>query len=108
MHRDASHWLDWIGEREVRARTHTGCIAALRRLAVDDAVLVVEEIPPLVDVAEAARILGGDGRRVVTHAARGAFSAPLATLASGLVRRRDDVEAFARDRSRRKGLRIAR
>jgi hypothetical protein len=37
---DASHWLDWIGERDVRARTRERCIAALRRLAADDAVLV--------------------------------------------------------------------
>jgi hypothetical protein len=108
MHRDADGWLGRIGELEVRARTRDGCVSALRRLTAEDAALIVEERPPLVGVSEAADILGWDRRRVATYVSRGAFPAPLATLASGRVWRRDDVEAFARDRARRKGRRIAR
>jgi len=44
----------------------------------------------------------------VTYVDRGSFPEPLAALAGGRVWRRDDVEAFARDRVRRKGRRISR
>jgi hypothetical protein len=71
-------------------------------------VLVVEETPDLVGVSEAATILGWDRRRVITYVDRGAFPEPIASLASGRVWRRDDVESFARDRVRRKGRRIVR
>jgi hypothetical protein len=108
MLRDTEGWLGRVGEHEIRARTRDGCVSALRRLAADDAALIVEETPPLVGTSEAAEILGWDRRRVATYAARGAFPPPLATLASGRIWRRDDVEAFARDRTRRKGRRIAR
>lgn len=83
-------------------------MSRLGRLAGERVVLVVEEEPDLVGVSEAAAIMGWDRRRVVTYLARGAFPTPLASLASGRVWRRDDVEAFARDRARRKGRRIAR
>lgn len=73
-----------------------------------EAVLIVEETPELVGVSEAAAILGWDRRRVATYAGRGAFPPPLASLASGRIWRRDDVERFSRDRARRKGRRIAR
>jgi hypothetical protein len=107
MRRDEDEWIGRLGDEEVFARTRDGCISALRRLAGDLA-LTVEEHPELVGVSEAAAILGWDRRRVITYVDRGAFPAPLARLASGRVWRRDDVEAFARDRSRRKGRRIAR
>jgi hypothetical protein len=45
---------------------------------------------------------------VATYVSRGAFPEPIAALASGRVWRREDVEAFRRDRVRRKGRRIAR
>jgi hypothetical protein len=45
---------------------------------------------------------------VITYVDRGAFPEPIASLASGRVWRRDDVESFARDRVRRKGRRIVR
>lgn len=107
MSREADGWTGRFGDEEVRARTRNGCVSALRRLA-GDALLTVEETPVLVGVTEAAAILGWDRRRVATYAARGAFPAPLASLSSGRVWRRDDVEAFARDRVRRKGRRIVR
>lgn len=108
MHRDASGWSGTLGDEDVTARTRDGCISALRRLAGDEVVLVVQETPDLVGVSEAAAILGWDRRRVATYVERGAFPPPLATLASGRVWRREDVEAFARDRRRRPGRRIAR
>ena len=108
MHRDAEGWSGRLGAHDVRARTRNGCLSALRRLIVDDTVLVVQETPEVVGVSEAAAILGWDRRRVATYAARGAFPTPIATLASGRVWRRTDVEAFARDRRRRPGRRIAR
>lgn len=108
MRREASSWLGRLGEHEVRARTRSGCVSALRRFIVDDTVLVVHETPELVGVSEAAAILGWDRRRVATYVARGAFPAPIASLVSGRVWRREDVEAFARDRRRRPGRRIAR
>lgn len=70
--------------------------------------LTVEVAPELVGVSEAAAILGWDRRRVATYVERGAFPEPVAMLASGRVWRRDDVDAFARDRSRRKRRRIRR
>jgi hypothetical protein len=108
MRRDDRGWLGRLDEHEVRTKTRAGCVSGLRRLVDDGAVLVVEETPDLVGVAEAASILGWDRRRVVTYVDRGAFPRPLAELASGRIWRRDDVEAFARDRARRKGRRIAR
>lgn len=57
--------------------------------------LVVEVLPALAGVAEAAGLLGWDKRRVVTYAARGRFPSPVQALASGRVWLRDDVEAFA-------------
>lgn len=108
MREEATGWAGRIGDREVRARTRAGCLSSLRRLAGPDAVLTVEVTPALVGVSEAAAVLGWDRRRVATYVARGAFPEPVVTLASGRVWRLEDVEAFARDRSRRKGRRIRR
>ncbi len=108
MHRDDAGWIGRVGDDEIRTKTRDGCVSGLRGLLADDAVLIVEETPDLVGVTEAARILGWDRRRVVTYVRRGAFPEPLASLAGGRIWRRDDVEAFARDRTRRKGRRIAR
>jgi SAM-dependent methyltransferase len=64
----------------------------------------------LVGVAEAAAMLGWDKRRVATYIRRGSFPEPLASLASGRVWDRADIEAFgeafrARQRARRSGPR---
>jgi hypothetical protein len=108
LRREGGGWTGRLGGRQVRARTRAGCVSALRRLAGDRVALVVDESPDLVGVSEAASILGWDRRRVATYVRRGAFPEPVAALASGRVWRRDDVEAFARDRARRKGRRIVR
>jgi len=91
-------WIGRVGTPavDVRARTRDGCLSKIRRAAGDDAVLTVELMPTLVGVAEAAAVMGWDKRRVVTYLDRGSFPAPVATLASGRVWRRDDVESFAR------------
>jgi predicted DNA-binding transcriptional regulator AlpA len=85
---------------EVTAPTREECVRRLRS-AAGGATLTIEVEPRLVGVAEAAAILGWDKRRIFTYLGRGAFPEPLAILASGRVWRRDDVEAFARTRTRR-------
>lgn len=72
------------------------CLAALRRAAGPQVSLAIEIMPELAGVAEAADILGWDKRRVITYVSRGSFPKPVASLASGRVWRRDDVEAYAR------------
>lgn len=107
---DATGWsgtLDHPAVR-VRARTRTECLRKLERAAGDGATLTVEVEPAIVGVAEAAAIMGWDKRRVITYLDRGTFPAPAATLASGRVWRRDDVERFAADRRRRAKRRAAR
>jgi hypothetical protein len=103
----------WAGEipatgARVEARTRDGCLNELRDAAGDDAILTVEVLPMLAGVAEAAAILGWDRRRVVTYIDRGSFPSPIASLASGRVWIRDDVEAFARAFRRRQARRAAR
>jgi SAM-dependent methyltransferase len=63
---------------------------------------------PLVGVAEAAAILGWDKRRVATYIRRGSFPEPLASLASGRVWDRGDIEAFAAAFRARRAARAAR
>jgi hypothetical protein len=86
--------------------TRDRCVAGLRR-ALERALpsadreepftLVVETVPALAGVAEAADVLGWDKRRVVTYIDRGSFPEPVQSLASGRVWRRADVEAYAAD-----------
>jgi hypothetical protein len=89
-------------------------LASLRRslgrsLAVDGPLtLIVEVIPRLAGVAEAAEVMGWDKRRVVTYIDRGRFPEPLQSLASGRVWLRKDLERFseawhARQDERRRG-----
>ena len=108
MRREPYVWVGRVGPRELRTRTREGCVRGLRRITGTRGALVIEVTPELVGVSEAAALLGWDRRRVATYVARGAFPEPVAALASGRVWRREDVEAFARDRARRKGRRIAR
>jgi hypothetical protein len=64
--------------------------------------VIVEVLPVLAGVAEAAEVMGWDKRRVITYIDRGRFPEPLQSLASGRVWLRADVERFASDwRSRR-------
>lgn len=110
----ASLWQEggsWHGRLEpsrsgpVSAKSREACLAALRRAAGHEATLIVEVTPALAGVAETAAIMGWDKRRVITYLNRGSFPAPFASLASGRVWRRDDVEAFAeawRERQKRR------
>ncbi len=91
--------------RALSAPTRERILARLRDEAGGDADLIVEVEPALVGVAEAAALLGWDKRRVATYAERGSFPEPVASLASGRVWRRDDVEAFARAFRRRRARR---
>ncbi len=108
IHRDSEVWVGRLGAREVRSGSRGGCVRGLRRLAGGRELLLIEVTPELVGVSEAASLLGWDRRRVVTYAERGAFPEPVASLASGRVWRREDVEAFGRDRARRPRRRIVR
>lgn len=96
-------WHGSLGAVRVEASTERRCVAALRRatgVAAD--ALVVEIVPELVGVTEAAALLGWDRRRVATYVDRGAFPRPVAELASGRVWRAADVEAFAATRRTRR------
>ena len=99
-------WEARTGTRpEVRASgaSRERCLGALRR-ALDRSLpaskrgpytFVVEVVPVLAGVAEAAEVMGWDKRRVVTYIDRGRFPEPVQSLASGRVWLRADVEAFA-------------
>jgi hypothetical protein len=106
------HDGQWIGllERplvEVRASTRDRCLDRLAEAAGDRAPLVVEVMPALAGVAEAAAIMGWDKRRVITYLNRGSFPRPFTALASGRVWRRQDIEAFARAWADRRGARAS-
>ncbi len=86
--------------------TKARCLAGLRRALErtlpakaprEPVTIVVETLPMLAGVAEAADLLGWDKRRVVTYIDRGSFPEPVQSLASGRVWLRDDVEAYAAD-----------
>jgi len=62
-----------------------------------DVTLIVEVLPRLAGVAEAAEVMGWDKRRVVTYIDRGRFPEPIQSLASGRVWVRKDLERFAED-----------
>ena len=90
----------WLGVldrplRHVDAGSRDECLDRLRAEAGLREALIVEVLPALAGVAEAARIMGWDKRRVITYLDRGAFPSPLATLASGRIWRREDVETYA-------------
>ena len=82
---------------EVTGTSKGSCLDELRKAAGDDGALVVEVIPNVVGVAEAAEIMSWDKRRIVTYLDRGSFPEPLTALASGRIWLREDIEAFAAD-----------
>lgn len=112
----------WIARSEELGATSKGstqkrCLSGIRR-AIDRRLagevktggakgepinLVVEVLPQLAGVAEAARVMGWDKRRVITYIDRGRFPQPVQTLASGRIWRLTDVETFAAEwRSRQR------
>ena len=82
----------------VSAPSRAACVMRLRLAAGKDATLTIEERPVLVGVAEAARLLGWDKRRVATYISRGSFPEPVAELASGRIWLRSEIEAYGRAR----------
>ena len=80
---------------EVTGTSKLGCIGELQKIAGEDTTLLLEVVPDIVGVAEAAEIMGWDKRRVITYIDRGHFPEPIASLAGGRVWLRDDVEAYA-------------
>jgi hypothetical protein len=83
------------------------CLAELRRATGHDVDLMIEVVPDVVGVAEAAEIMGWDKRRVVTYIDRGSFPEPLTALASGRIWLREDVEAYAGEWRARRAARSA-
>jgi hypothetical protein len=89
--------LDVSAYIEVTGTSRRRCLEELRSTTGPDVDLLVEVVPDVVGVAEAAEIMEWDKRRVVTYLDRGSFPEPLTALASGRVWLREDVEAFARE-----------
>ncbi len=89
--------LDVSAYIEVTGTTRRRCLDELRKLAGPDVDLLVEVVPDVVGVAEAAEIMGWDKRRVITYLDRGSFPEPLTALASGRLWLREDVEAYAHE-----------
>jgi hypothetical protein len=97
-----AHILDAPAFIEVTGTSRERCIQELRKVTGEDATLIIDVVPRIVGVAEAAEIMGWDKRRVVTYLDRAQFPDPLTTLASGRIWIREDIEAFADDwRARR-------
>jgi hypothetical protein len=90
-----AHVLDVSAFIEVTGTSREGCLHELRSVTGEDVDLMIEVIPTVVGVAEAAEIMGWDKRRVITYLDRGSFPEPLTTLASGRIWLREDVEAYA-------------
>ncbi|HEX8100153.1 MAG TPA: hypothetical protein VF660_08130 [Actinomycetota bacterium] len=104
-------WVAAIAEGEpvpsvlAKGPSKEECLARLRR-ALERSLtegqqdgtpaLLVELVPRLAGVAEAAQIIGWDKRRVITYIDRGRFPEPLQSLASGRVWSRASIEEFAR------------
>lgn len=90
-----AHVLDVPAYIEVTGTSRATCLAALRQVTGEDVDLMIEVIPSVIGVAEAAEILGWDKRRVITYIDRGSFPEPIGTLASGRIWLREDVEDYA-------------
>jgi hypothetical protein len=90
-----AHVLDVPAYIEVTGTSRATCLAELRAVTGEDVDLLIEVIPSVVGVAEAAEIMGWDKRRVITYIDRGSFPEPITTLASGRIWIREDVEDYA-------------
>lgn len=58
--------------------------------------MIVEVLPKLLGVAEAAEVIGWDKRHVITYLNRGRFPEPIESLAGGRIWALDDILAFKR------------
>jgi hypothetical protein len=90
-----AHVLDVSAYIEVTGTSRGSCLDELRNVTGDDVDLMIEVIPAVVGVAEAAEIMGWDKRRVITYIDRGSFPEPIVALASGRIWLREDVEDYA-------------
>ena len=90
-----AHVLEVPAYIEVTGTSRGSCLAELRNATGGDVDLMVEVIPAVVGVAEAAEIMGWDKRRVITYIDRGSFPEPIGSLASGRIWLREDVEDYA-------------
>jgi len=90
-----AHILDVSAYIEVTGTSRSSCLAELRNVTGEDVDLMIEVIPSVVGVAEAAEIMGWDKRRVITYIDRGSFPEPIVALASGRIWLREDVEDYA-------------
>jgi hypothetical protein len=107
MRQKGGRWVAGIdGDSSVRASgaSRTRCVEGLRREierssraggSREPLTVVVEVLPTLAGVAEAAEVMGWDKRRVITYIDRGRFPEPIQSLASGRVWLRADVERYA-------------
>jgi hypothetical protein len=95
----------WLDDEDPVAigSTRGSCLEALKAaVGAQDYSLIIEVLPRLAGVAEAAQVMEWDKRRVVTYATRGNFPEPVQSLASGRVWLREDIERFAEEwRARR-------
>lgn len=99
--------LDASAFIEVTGVSRHECHQQLREtIGHDDVELMVEVIPTVVGVAEAAEIMGWDKRRVITYIDRGSFPEPITTLASGRIWLREDVESYAHEWRARQAHRL--
>jgi hypothetical protein len=90
-------WRAASDQFDLAARTRDSCLRKVRESSgIRSRALVVEVIPHLVGVAEAAGILGWDKRRVATYVQRGSFPEPVESLAGGRVWTLDDITEFGR------------
>lgn len=103
-----AHVLDIPAYIEVTGTSRQGCLDELRVATGGDVDLLVEVVPAVVGVAEAAEIMGWDKRRVITYIDRGSFPEPITSLASGRIWLREDVEEYAEHWRRTHGLPRAR
>jgi hypothetical protein len=92
-----AHIMDAPAFIEVTGTTRDRCLQELRKTTGDDVSLMIDVVPQIVGVAEAAEIMGWDKRRVVTYIDRGQFPEPLTSLASGRIWLREDVERYAQE-----------
>jgi hypothetical protein len=117
MREQDGRWVAGLnGDPAIRASANNRkrCLQSLRRAihraaeaggSDGPSTLVVEVIPVLAGVAEAAEVMGWDKRRVITYIDRGKFPEPVQSLASGRVWLRADVERYAAEWHSRQAMR---
>src|SRR5438876_5161709 len=89
--------------READGPDQETCLEILQEEVEDDRregeplTIVVQVLPVIAGVAEAAHVMEWDKRRVITYIDRGRFPEPLQALASGRIWIRSDIEDYAEE-----------